>query len=411
MPTGRVGGVVVLATAFALTLVGCGIEERIDFGARAPADLNTSPGHGATKASTTEPVKVSAENGTLQGVRVVDDQGRELVGSVDPKATTWTSAGTAAPNSTYRVEAVVAGDNGLTSNFVRGFHTEMPKKVLTAKVTPENKQKVGVGMPLIVEFNKPIKKQSRAEIERRMQVNSKKPVEGAWHWFSATEAHYRPKNYWPGNNQVDLDLKLRGVQNGNGWWGKEDRTHQVKYGKSVVTKVNLFSHQATTYINGKAARTIPVTGGMSGWETRDGTKVVLEVRTGITFTDEQIGAGENYNLYSAYGLRVTWSGEFIHSADWSSGSHGYANVSHGCIGMTTGHSEWLWSNSTVGDPVEFESSGEPMDLTGNGWGDWNLSWKEWKKGSALQGTEEPERIDLVAEVDQRIPRTIQSVWH
>lgn len=411
MPAARVGGVVVLATAIALTVVGCGSDERIDFGAKAPADLTTSPGHGATKGSTEEPVTVRADNGTLDGVRVVDDQGRELVGSVDSNASTWTSEGTAAPNSTYRVEAVVRGENGLTTNFVRSFHTEMPKKVLRAKVTPADKEKVGVGMPLVVEFNKPIKKQQRAEVERRMQVTSQKPVEGVWHWFSADEAHYRPKNYWPGNNDVTLDLKLRGVENGNGHWGKEDRTHRIRYGKSVVTKVNLFSHQATTYINGKQARTIPVTGGMPGWRTRQGTKVVLEVRQGITFTDEQIGAGEDYNLYSAYGLRVTWSGEFIHSADWSAGSHGYANVSHGCVGMTTGYSRWLWQHSTVGDPVEFKSAGEEMSPTGNGWGDWNLSWKEWKKGSALQGADEPERIDLVAEVDQRIPRTIQSVWH
>ena len=35
-----------------------------------------------------------------------------------------------------------------------------------------------------------------------------------------------------------------------------------------------------------------------------------------------------------WAMRVTYSGEFIHAAPWSVGSQGYANVSHGCTGMT-----------------------------------------------------------------------------
>ena len=36
-----------------------------------------------------------------------------------------------------------------------------------------------------------------------------------------------------------------------------------------------------------------------------------------------------------WAMRVTYSGEFIHAAPWSVGSQGYANVSHGCTGMST----------------------------------------------------------------------------
>ena len=41
------------------------------------------------------------------------------------------------------------------------------------------------------------------------------------------------------------------------------------------------------------------------------------------------------------------------------------------------------------------SIGEDMDTFGNGFGDWNMDWKEWREGSVLlKGTQEGRsRID------------------
>ena len=83
-----------------------------------------------------------------------------------------------------------------------------------------------------------------------------------------------------------------------------------------------------------------------------------------------------------YAMRITYSGEFLHAAPWSVGSQGYANVSHGCTGMSTANAEWLYNNSLVGDPVEFTGTDRYMTLD-NGYGDWNLPFKEYKQGSAL----------------------------
>ena len=45
---------------------------------------------------------------------------------------------------------------------------------------------------------------------------------------------------------------------------------------------------------------------------------------------------EYYNISDVeYAQRVTYSGEFLHAAPWSVGSQGSANVSHGCVGMST----------------------------------------------------------------------------
>ena len=52
-------------------------------------------------------------------------------------------------------------------------------------------------------------------------------------------------------------------------------------------------------------------------------------------------------------MRVTYSGEFIHAAPWSVGSQGYANVSHGCTGMSTANADWLYHMTVRGDVVEY----------------------------------------------------------
>ena len=81
-------------------------------------------------------------------------------------------------------------------------------------------------------------------------------------------------------------------------------------------------------------------------------------------------------------MRLTYSGEFIHAAPWSVGSQGYANVSHGCTGMSTENAAWLYAMSRRGDVVEYTGSDRPMTLD-NGYGDWNESFGEYKQGSAL----------------------------
>ncbi|CAM5360996.1 hypothetical protein SHIRM173S_13025 [Streptomyces hirsutus] len=76
----------------------------------------------------------------------------------------------------------------------------------------------------------------------------------------------------------------------------------------------------------------------------------------------------------------------MHAAPWSVGSQGYDNVSHGCVGMSTGDAEWFFDTFHQGDLVEVvNSGGATMEPFGNGFGDWNLTWAQWREGSALVG--------------------------
>lgn len=142
-----------------------------------------------------------------------------------------------------------------------------------------------------------------------------------------------------------------------------------------------------TFVNGELARTMPISAGKAGWETRSGTKVIIEKFRRKRMNAATIGVDESdpeyYDLSNVqYAMRVTYSGEFLHAAPWSTGSQGSANVSHGCVGMSLADAQWLYERTTRGDVVEVTGSDRQMTLE-NGFGDWNLSAAEWKQGSAL----------------------------
>jgi hypothetical protein len=50
--------------------------------------------------------------------------------------------------------------------------------------------------------------------------------------------------------------------------------------------------------------------------------------------------------------------------------------------MSTENAKWLFGLTQVGDPVIIKGTGSPLQ-NGNGWTDWNESWADYVKGSAL----------------------------
>jgi lipoprotein-anchoring transpeptidase ErfK/SrfK len=183
-------------------------------------------------------------------------------------------------------------------------------------------------------------------------------------------------------------MALRGVKASDSLIGITNRNRSFHVGRSQVSRVDLNTHTLKYYVNGVLDRTIPITGGKPGFSTRSGTKVVLQMEHNITMKSETVGIKDpkNPNYYVQYvqwAIRVTWSGEFLHSAPWSVASQGNYNVSHGCVGMSTANAAYLWHRTLRGDIVDVTGSDVRMERYGNGYGDWNYTWSEWKDGSAL----------------------------
>jgi hypothetical protein len=173
-------------------------------------------------------------------------------------------------------------------------------------------------------------------------------------------------------------------------YGSTDKPLTLHTGDRIEAITDAGSHEMTFKDDGKVIRTMPVTTGKPGFDTRNGTKVVLEKEQFVQMRSATVGiaagSSDSYDLPVYWAVRVTWSGEYVHAAPWSQGSQGYANVSHGCTGMSTANAEWLFEHVRPGDIVKVvNSDGPTMTPFDNGFGDWNLSWSQWKQGSALAG--------------------------
>ena len=349
------------------------------------AGIDFLPASASTDVQVDQPVTVTATDGTLTSVVLADAKGRQVAGSLSPDKLTWTAGHTLKLAQHSRLGAAAVDSDGVGTERTGFFATVAPRKVLETSISPLSGQSVGVGMPIIVRFNATV--HDRAAVEQALVVTSKKPIEGAWSWVSSTEVHFRPKEYWPAYDDVSLDVNLKGVDAGNGVWGMSNRTITFRTGSSMVSIVDVDRHTLTVYRNGKKTRVIPVTTGKADFLTRNGTKVILEKHTLKIMDASTIGISkgspEYYRLEVPYAMRVTWSGEFVHAAPWSTGDQGRDNVSHGCVGMSMSNAIWLFNQSTVGDIVKVVGSSRPLE-PGNGYTDWNFSWADWLAGSALQ---------------------------
>ncbi len=352
-----------------------------------PVKLMSNVTKGASDVPVDTRLTIEAENGTLRKVTVASAEGA-VPGKLSGDKVTWVAGALLEPGTAYAVTTVARRTDGTDVTKQSSFRTvDLTLDQQTyPSVAPLSGETVGVGMPVIVSFDVAVT--DKANIEKHLKVTSTPKQPGAWHWISDHEVHWRPKSYWRAGTDVSVDVDINSVPAGAGIFGQEDRHVQFHVGSANVYKVNAQTHQMQVFSNGQLLRTIPITTGKPGFITRSGVKVIIEKFRHHRMNSETIGISKNnpeyYDLDDVeYAMRVTYSGEFIHAAPWSVGSQGYANVSHGCTGMSTANAGWLYSISKRGDVVEYTGTDRPMEFT-NGYGDWNESFATYAKGSALK---------------------------
>jgi lipoprotein-anchoring transpeptidase ErfK/SrfK len=330
---------------------------------------------------------VIAHHGRLSQVTVSGSgEAGALDGTIDGDGSKWKAGDLLEPGTTYTVSASVHGDDGDLVTKKQQFTTEALSlsQQTYPSVAPLPGETVGVGMPVIVTFDVPVT--DRANIEKHLHVTTSPQQPGTWHWLSDTEVHYRPKTYWQAGSQVDVNVDINGVDAGNGIYGQMDRDVKFQVGDAHIYKVDTKTDQMRVFSNGKLLRTLPITTGQQPqYTTRSGIKVIIEKFDRKDMNSETVGitGADAYNIKGVqWAMRVTYSGEFVHAAPWSVGSQGYANVSHGCTGMSTSNADWLFHMSVRGDVVDYTGTDRPMEPT-NGYGDWNIPWQQYKQGSAL----------------------------
>ena len=355
-----------------------------------PVSFKSNVKNGARNVKVDTVITVKADWGTLTKVKLsytnIDRRGRKQQGTVAGKLsedrTSWTASDRLEPSATYKL--ISAGQNWVNQPNTKTttFHTH--RLTLDQQTYPQlyplKGSQVGIGMPVVLTFDVPVK--NKRAFEKNLLVKASPAQEGTWHWYSSKEVRYRPKNFWKPGTKVSVTANINGLYAGNGIYGQNSTKTHFTVGRSQITKINLSTHVAKVYRNGKFVRSIAVSGGKPGWQTRSGIKLIMDKLYVTRMTNQMIGAREEYDFRVKYAMRITSSGEFLHAAPWNAGYFGRYNASHGCVGMSTGNAAWLFSRTLIGDPVITTGTRRGMEY-GNGYSDWNMSYAKYKKGSAL----------------------------
>jgi lipoprotein-anchoring transpeptidase ErfK/SrfK len=358
-----------------------------------PFKVTSNISDDATDVKINKLLKLNAFGGKLAKVKVTGttiDHGASkkvsVAGELNADKTSWTASERLEPNAEYTVKTVGDSTSGKTKTHKTNFSTMALS--LDDQIFPSfagtMTGTVGVATPIVLQFDLPVK--NRAAFEKHLHVTSTSGQKGSWHWYNDKEVHWRPAEYWKTGTKVTATADLNSLPAGNGLYGQKNASVHFTVGDSVITKVNLKTHLAKVYVNGKKARTIPISAGKPGDDTRSGTSVITQKLTDYTMTSEMIGlpktGPESYSLTAAYAMRITTSGEFLHSAPWNAGYFGKVNASHGCVGMTVADSAWLFKHAKSGSPVTITGSKRSLDPL-NGLTDWNVDFHTYAKGSAL----------------------------
>ncbi|RKN50373.1 L,D-transpeptidase [Micromonospora endolithica] len=386
----RLTMLVVIAAATPAVLGGCTTERkpgtRPAEGAEgwAPPELIITPADRASDVPITAEVGAAVKNGMVTAVRITDDKGVEVKAEPREDGSAWVPISPLQPQRTYSAEVTATGAKGKTVVRNTTF-TTMPKSTkpaITSTLYFAGNRTYGTAMPVTVAFDPPIPKQARAHVQRRLFVKTNPPQPGTWSWVSdGSQVYYRAPDFWRPGTTISVRAALEGLPIGKDHVGDADRKATSTIGRQVSLEVDNATKQMSVFRDGRLVRKIPVSLGKPSTPTSSGKMVIMEKHQYTTF-DTRGEPNGGYVVDVEDAQRLTWGGEFIHSAPWSVGDQGKTNVSHGCTNVSPAAADWLMNITQVGDLVSFK--GTEVQLTeGNGWTAWNVSWAEFVKGSAL----------------------------
>jgi lipoprotein-anchoring transpeptidase ErfK/SrfK len=137
-------------------------------------------------------------------------------------------------------------------------------------------------------------------------------------------------------------------------------------------------------IEGKVVKQFGVSLGKAGWESRSGIKVYYGSKEAThTYTNDSLGVEEEYTLTAPWNVRLTPTGEFIHTAQWAYSRIGRYNGSHGCTNMFEADAKWIYDRVLPGDVFKYSGTSKPMETTNGPLALWNIPWSDWQTRSAL----------------------------
>lgn len=388
--------VLLMVAAAALGLNACGgsaptpsqsqpvIDKGTPYGDLLVPRLQTSVADGAVGVPVERPVTVDAGTGVLGAVSLTNDQGRVVKGELSVDGVTWRSVEPLGYNKKYTLKAEALGLAGVTRSSAT-FETHSPQNLTMPYVLPADGEVVGVGQPVAVRFDEDIP--DRLAAQRAITVTTTPAVEGAFYWLGNREVRWRPAEYWTPGTTVEVGVKAYGADLGKGLFGQEDVASRFTIGDEVIATADDATKTMTVRVNGSVVRSMPISMGKNKTPTDNGTYIIGDRYSFLVMDSSTYGvpvnSADGYRTEVNWATQMSYSGIYVHSAPWSVGSQGRANVSHGCLNVNPENARWFYDTTRRGDVVEVVNTVGPILSGTDGLGDWNIPWAQWSAGNAV----------------------------
>jgi hypothetical protein len=136
--------------------------------------LQASVTDGAVGVEVDSPVTVSAGDGVLGAVSMINEEGAPVAGQLSADGLTWSTAEPLGYNKQYTLHAEALGLGGVARNRMT-FETRSPENLTMPYVLPNDGEVVGIGQPIAIRFDENIPDRvaaQRASHQRHDQPSS-----------------------------------------------------------------------------------------------------------------------------------------------------------------------------------------------------------------------------------------------
>ena len=367
--------------------------------AETPATVTVAPGPDAVNVDPLGAVMVSAANGTLSDVQMVNDQNTPIPGVMTPDHLVWKPSVPLGYGRSYTLTVASRGPTGTFASQMSRFTTLTPSNQAAVSLTTTSGAALrdggtyGVGTVIVAHFDEPII--DRTAAQRRLTVTTAPAVDGSWYWVDDQNAHWRPEHYYAAGTKITVAANIYGAPLGGGLYGQEDQQTSFTIGDAHVSIADDNTKQVNVYNNGVLVRTMPTSMGMGGTQTVAGQTLTFWTPPGVyTVMDKSnpvvmdsstyglpVNSHLGYRETINYATRISPDGIYLHQLDSTVWAQGNTDTSHGCLNLNGDNAKWFFGFSQPGDIVEVRNTGgPPLSLQNNG--DWSVPWTQWQAGSA-----------------------------
>ncbi len=345
--------------------------------------LTASVTDNAVGVAVDSPVTVTADDGVLASVEMVNENGGSVDGQLSRDGVHWATSEKLGYNRLYTLTAKARGLGGVATRQLT-FQTHSPHNLTMPYAAPRDGEVVGVGEPVAIQFDENIA--NREAAEKAIVITTDPPVEGAFYWLNNREVRWRPERFWKPGTTVNVAVNTYGVDLGDGVFGEDNARSHFTIGDEVIATADDTTKMVTVRVNGDVVKTMPTSMGKDSTPTASGT-YILGVRFAHMIMDSStygvpVNSPNGYRTEVDFATQMSYSGVFVHSAPWSVGAQGHTNTSHGCLNVSPSNAQWFFEHTKRGDVVQvLNTIGPPLSGT-EGLGDWNIPWDQWHAGNA-----------------------------